>query len=160
MADGNLAAERDEELWGMLAASEVARNYRIDLPALAAMPLAERLAWTWVIENEKAMTDTAGAANVCRLRYEDVCARPIEAIADAFEFAGLPMHDQVREFVRDSTRTDHEAYYSVFKDPQRSAEKWRTELDPAVIDRVLRIAGASAPGRLYAGAAREPAVSA
>jgi hypothetical protein len=152
MEGGNLAAEHDVELWSMFASTEVARKYGIDLAALAAMPAAERLAWTWVIENEKAMNDTADAANVRRIRYEDICANPMTAIAELLAFADLPMHDQVREFVQESTAADNAAYYSVFKDPRRSAEKWRSELDPAVIDRVLRIAGATAPGRLFVAA--------
>lgn len=72
------------------------------------------------------------------------------------------MHDQVRRFATDSTRADSPADFSVFKDPQRSAYKWKrkSELPQTVIDCVLRVASGSLPGQLYADAVREQVVSA
>jgi hypothetical protein len=66
-----------------------------------------------------------------------------------FQFAGLQWHPQSEAFVLASTQSSHSDYYSVFKDPKSSAVRWRSELSPEAIERILRIVRHSSVARFY-----------
>lgn len=124
----------------------------------------ERLAWRWLLIHEKILTDVEGSARVLSVRYEDVCADPVAMTQRMFEFAGLGWQSQTDSFVRASTQSTPRAmdtdYYSVFKPPRESAERWRTELEPEVIERVLRVVRSTPLQRYYADEAEAPAMMA
>jgi hypothetical protein len=69
--------------------------------------------------------------------YEDMCADPMGVTETVFEFLGWRMKDSTREFIRASTsgerstRSDSDAYYSVYRDPTKSVHKWRDQLTAA-----------------------------
>jgi hypothetical protein len=114
---------------------------------------AEQLAWSWMLTHEKVLADTAHKENVLTVRYEDVCNEPVAMTREMFEFTGLTWHSQTEAFVRASTetakRTTDTDYYSVFKPPQASAERWRSELAPDVIGSIMRILQNSPLARYY-----------
>ncbi|HLI18377.1 MAG TPA: sulfotransferase [Rhodanobacteraceae bacterium] len=119
----------------------------------------ECLAWCWVLIQEKILADVAGSNRVLTVRYEDVCADPIAMTRRMFEFTGLDWQPQTEAFVRASTQsTAHMTdYYSVFKSPQVSAERWRTELTPDVVERVIGIVSSSPLRHYYPDEARSTA---
>lgn len=147
--DDNENATDDPEIFEWLAATEVARDFGLDAGRLLALPPAERLAWRWTIENEKALRDTAALPHCHVIRYEDFCVDPLGATRRALGLAGLDMHPQVERFLTASTARESRAYYSVFKDPLRASLRWREELDPGTVARVLSIASHSGAGRRY-----------
>jgi hypothetical protein len=114
-----------------------------------AYPPLERQAWRWLLANEKAMEEIEGRKNCMVVRYEEVCAQPIDSAAQLLAFAGLRMHDQTRAFLRYSTSGTDPGYYTVRKDPLVTALKWRESMAPEVIARVLAIVRDSRPGALY-----------
>jgi hypothetical protein len=122
----------------------------------------ERLAWCWVLTQEKILADISGCERVLTVRYEDVCAEPLAMTQRMFQFTGLRWQPQTEAFVCASTRATARAtdtdYYSVFKSPQASAERWRTELTPEAIERVLRVVGNSRLHRYYADQVQGPVV--
>ena len=113
------------------------------------MPAAERLAWRWVIYNEKAADELCGNPRAMTLYYEELCARPPEIARALFQFVELDWHPQSQLFVANSTSDSRSDYYSVFKNPLESAWRWRKELDPAEAERVLEIVAQSRVARPY-----------
>ena len=144
----------------MLLATGQARARGLTLDALRAMRPVERMAWRWVLLLEKAVADTAGLPNCRLLRYEDVCAAPVERAGELFGFTGLGWHTQTEEFIRESTAGESERYFGLHKDPARSATKWRRELSQADARRILDVVNQSPVGRLYAEEKAEPAPAA
>lgn len=120
----------------------------------------ERMAWIWVLTNEKAINETHGMSCCTTVRYEDVCRDPIGKMRKLFLFAGLDWHEQTEAFIRASTLTAEpkkfdkltqgsDRYYSIFRDPVRSADKWKQQMKPEDVDRVYSVLRQSDLIRLY-----------
>lgn len=130
--------------------TSLGQRYRLSVPYLQSLTPEERLAWRWVLINEKAWLESRGSERYMCVRYEDICRDPLGGVAAMFELAGLEMNEQTRRFVENSTGSHRRGYYSVFKDPEVAALRWRDELDAPTIDRVMAIANRSLIGRFYA----------
>jgi hypothetical protein len=152
-----------DDLWRfkILLATPTGKAHGLSLEEVARLSPEERLAWRWVLAHEKILADIADCERVLTVHYEDVCAGPIEMTRRMFEFAGLDWQPQTEGFVRASTETTKRAadtdYYSVFKPPQASAERWRSELAPDVIERILAVLRNSPMSRFYADDVQVPA---
>ncbi len=120
----------------------------------------ERMAWIWVLTNEKAAEETRGLDRCMSVRYEDVCWDPTDKVKELFAFAGLSWNSQTSNFLTASTLGSAPAkfdqltqnsrrYYSVFKDPIRAADNWKSEMKPEDIERVYRVLRQSDFIRLY-----------
>lgn len=140
----------------MLLETDRARARGLTMDALRAMHPVERMAWRWVLLLEKAVDDTAGLANCRLLRYEDICAAPVEGARELFGFTGLDWHARTEEFIRESTDGESERYFGLRKDPGRSATKWQRELSRADTRRIFDIVEQSPVGRLYPEERPEP----
>jgi hypothetical protein len=116
----------------------------------------ERMAWIWVLLNEIAAEDTRNDRCI-GVRYEDVCLAPYTNVRQLFSFCGLGWAQQTERFLYASTLTTKQRglspresrYYGVFKDPVRSAFKWKSELQPEQIDRIYRVLRQSDLIRVY-----------
>lgn len=141
-----------DDLWllNMLLETAPAKKYPISPDSMKRLTLEERMAWRWVLIQEKILADVADNERVLTVRYEDICAEPINATRVMFRFAGLDWHLQTEKFVRASTHVSRTPYYSIFKDPQVSAQRWRSELSTQIIDSILRIVQASPLASYYA----------
>jgi len=110
---------------------------------------AERLAWRWLIYNEKAHGELAGDARATTLYYEQLCAQPAASARELFAHLELDWHGQAQQFIVDSTSASRKDYYSVFKDPLASAWGWERELDAADAERVMAIVARSPVAQPY-----------
>lgn len=146
---GTLPSSEDFNLFEMLLQTEQAHEHELTLEKLKRMTAVERLAWRWVLFNEKAYNDTQNMDNCTLARYEDFCNDPEGSTRKLFKFAGLNWHPQVAEFLLNSTASENKAYYSVFKDPKKSANKWQTELSADEVSTITHIAAQSKVGQLY-----------
>ena len=141
-------ASEDFGLYEILAMSAPARSRGLDLAAFEAMHPVERLAWRWVIYNEAALAPDL-PDRCLPMPYEDVCREPQAMTRRMFEFVDLDWAAQTEHFVADSIRTDRDSYYSVFKDPLKSANKWRDSLPADVVTRIRAVVDGTAPGTHY-----------
>jgi hypothetical protein len=142
-------ASADHGFFELLSSTEEARSRGLTIEAFRRMSDMERVAWRWALLNEKAMAEAAGS-NRCRLlRYEDLCMKPVMVARDLFAFAGLPWNSQTEDFINASTSHGQSNYYSVFKNPEDSAFRWRKELPAETSRTILRTIGDTPPGRLY-----------
>jgi hypothetical protein len=144
-----------DDLWRfkVLLATPTGKMHGLTLADVEELTPEERLAWRWVLSQEKIFADIKGCKRVLTVRYEDVCADPAGMTRRMFEFTGLDWSPQTEAFVRASTETTEQPtdtdYYSVFKPPQASAERWRSELASDVVDRILAILRRSGLSKLY-----------
>ncbi len=131
--------------------TEQAARYPISASRLEAMPLAEQLAWSWVILNEKALDDLRGRPGLQLVHYHELCSDPERETRDLFKFADLPWDQQTAGFLnrcREAPRLDR--YYGVFKNPDAAMNRWRTELTDDDQRRIARVVGQSTLARFYA----------
>jgi hypothetical protein len=158
-SDTTPAAER---LWvlKLLLATSSGKKHGITLDGLARLTPEERLAWRWVLVQEKTLADTGECKRVLTVKYEDVCADPVGVTQRMFAFAGLEFHPQTGRFVQASTGATRKAYYSVFKNPRAAADHWRSELPQPVIDRIMAVVRASTLRSHYEGAKASDAAAA
>lgn len=132
-----------------LVETEQGRAHGLTLDHLRALRPVERMAWRWVLFMERALQDIAGLASCQVVRYEDLCANPLERIRELFSFSGLDWHPQTREFLRASTEGESADYFGIRKDPRRSAHKWQSELPQEDARRILDIVRRSSTRSLY-----------
>ncbi len=133
----------------LLLQTEQAHKYGLTMDHFRGMTPAQRLAWRWVVVNEKAIEDTSGLHNCRIVRYEDVCKDPIGASKELFRFALLSWAPQTERFIDTSTTTENAAYYSIFKNPLRAANQWQSELDGQTIDQIMGVVRATSMSRYY-----------
>lgn len=145
-----------DDLWRfkVLLATPTGRRHGLTLAQVERLSPEERLAWRWVLGHEKIFADIKGCRRVLTVRYEDVCADPVGLTHQMFAFTGLAWSPQTEAFVHASTETTGRPadtdYYSVFKPPRASADRWRSELAPDVIDRIRAIFRRTDLSKLYA----------
>jgi len=149
------AAADDWGIFECLLETQQARRRKLTMEQLSRSTPDERLAWRWLLFNEKAIEELRGRPNSYVLRYEDLCERPLLVARMLFLFTGLRWSASVEAFVNDSTTGADESRDSLYRDPERAAWGWRERLDPAVRARILGVVAGSTPGDLYR--ADEPA---
>lgn len=154
-----VAASEDYGIMKMFL--ETATNNRgITLDHLRAAHPVERMAWIWVLTNEKASQETAKSDRCMQMRYEDVCTDPVGKSQEMFSFSGLPWTKETSAFIEASTlrvpptRLDRLTqgsgrFYGIFRDPIGAANKWKSEMKSEDIERVYRILRQSDLIRLY-----------
>lgn len=141
------------EDWGIfekLLATRQARMRGLTISKIQGLKPVERLAWRWLLFNEKALDDVADVRNSKFVRYEDLCANPESVAKQLFEHARLPWSSQTADFLTRSTAAEDGSYYSVFKNPGKAVNRWRKELSPDDVERIHAVVRDSKPGRLYA----------
>ncbi len=146
---GHKDGAEDFSMLQLLLNTDVGRSSGISLSDLHNMSPVERQAWRWFVSTEKALKDTEGLRNCLTVLYEDVCRNPMELTRHMFAFANLNWNAQTEEFIEASTSRDQSSYYSVFKNPLQSANRWRQQLPNTAIDSIIALVGRTGAGRLY-----------
>ena len=142
-------ASEDYPLYERLLDTKQAVSYGLTMDELLSLTPEERLAWRWVLFNEKARDDTRDNKNVMILKYEDMCTNPIKTAQSYFDFCGLEWCEQTMGFLSASTSKDSESYYSVYKNPEKAASKWKTGLDKEKIELIRSVIERSSIGQRY-----------
>lgn len=132
-----------------LARTRIAKEYGITLDRLRNAQPAERLAWHWVLANDKALHDTTAGGRILAVHYEDLCQAPLRIAQQMFNWANLAPSHRTRAFLHTSTRTHESRYYSVYKDPQKAAYSWRTELPQKLQRAIMRVTADTRSGQLF-----------
>ncbi len=137
-AESSASAE-DMHAYSMLLNTAVAKKYDFTLAQLQHMSAVERLALRWMLYNEKALNEAAAFGSVMDFRYEDLCAKPISVSKELMKFCHLQWEPQIERFLTASTSRSEQAYYSVYKDPLVSANRWRQEMSADEIEQAWNV---------------------
>ena len=142
----------NSEDYGIFAAVQdtpLGTRYGVSVDGMRRLAPVERLAWRWVLINEKAWRESRDTGRYQCIYYEDVCRAPAAELRSIFAACGLQWNAQTADFVARSTHGGSDGYYSVYKDPDVAAWRWREELDKETVARVMEIVGRSEIGARY-----------
>ena len=142
-------SSQDWHLFAMLCETPQAQRHGLTLERLQSMDAISRLAWRWVLFNEKAMDELNGLDNACTVRYEDICLDPLPEARRMIEFAGMDWEPAMEAFLGSSVSADGDAYYSVYRDAAREVDRWRERLEAGQIERIRQVVEHTGPGALY-----------
>jgi len=140
---------RDSSLsYSALPTSPLGEKERVSLDALEQADALERLAWKWAAFNDAAYNDVRDNPRSVFVRYEDVTARPMEMVGELFSKFGLSWDNQVESFIGSSIRDRGSTRrYSLKRNPQQAAQRWKGELDNDEVSQVREIVCKTAIGR-------------
>jgi hypothetical protein len=146
---GNVASELKGEAGGLFETpwnpEDVLKNplaaaYGLTAARFGVLSSLEQHAWHWMLANEFALRALAAAPRVRVIRYEDLCARPLELARALLEFADLGWHPQTEDFIgRSISYTGATRYYGVFRNTPLAAERWREEMPREDQRRIMAI---------------------
>ncbi|MEE3330706.1 MAG: sulfotransferase [Myxococcota bacterium] len=111
--------------------------YRGYLSELSTMPAAMFEALRWRIHVEPMVEVAEGLPRGRTVVYEDLCEDPLSETEQIFDFIGWVLTPATRDFIHASIAgpravpNSRRAYFSVFRDPRKSMNKWRDQLSPA-----------------------------
>ena len=132
--------------------SEHAKRLGLTLERLADMPMIERLAWEWLIYNEKALGDLSELPAAEVVRYPDLAENAVQVARHLFAFAGISWHAETERFIRASqhSRSGYR-YYGVFRDAdfKDDLDRWRRDLSDDQIRSIFDIVADSRSSRLF-----------
>ena len=128
-----------------------ARAAGIDKLRAATMSNAEKLSWEWRITNEWVYGEILALPNVRTVVYDTLAAHPDREVAALFDWAGLDIDPQVRDYLDrlQGIAGTGDRYFSLNQNPAKSANKWREELSAADQATVARVVAGSAVGALF-----------
>lgn len=148
--DSAIPITEDFGVYSDLSKTRESQTYGITFERFKSMMPVERLAWRWALSNEKAMNDLDAFENTRTIRYEDLCEQPEHLARELFEFSGLGWNPQTDKFVQASTsHQGSERFYQVFRDPKKSASKWKKQLTAEHIECIISCIGRTRPGKLF-----------
>lgn len=113
----------------------------------------------WIVANEAPILALGDSPSLKLVVYEELCARPLDVAAELFGFAGIRFGESTRRFLQESTAREQPGYYTVYKNPTRSANKWLHDLSGhqiSVVDEYLQRCSLKTLWDGHAGAARQP----
>lgn len=142
-------AADDFDLFRMLLNTEYGLKTGLTVEELKTLPEEQRLAWRWVLFYQKALDDTRNHDTCAAVRYEDLCRAPMTGYRQLFEFANLGWNDQTEQFVSASSTSESDSYYTVYRDPLKTAMKWQTELSDAQMRSIHSVIEAHPVGQAY-----------
>lgn len=125
--------------------SSIAKKLGLNATKLRNMSVEQRLAWRWVVTNEKAIVEENGKQGAFAIKYEDLCAAPLSVAKNLFKNTGIAWHRQTEAFLIKSTSCNSNEYYSVYKKPLEAAKRWQTELSREQIDRIMSVVEGTLP---------------
>jgi len=147
--EGSVLTDEDWGIYHLLLELPIAKELGITFATITGMTPIERLALRWALYYEHALTETAGLKNVLVVRYKDFCAQPLLEAQKAFKHCQLPWTVDTERFITSSTSTQSNAYYSVFKDPKVTAERWKKELSKEDVRQIMAVVSKFKAGSYY-----------
>ena len=132
---------------GRLLYTRSARRLGADDAKLAYADDIDKLAWTWLLTNAEAypVIQTAGGFTIV---YEDLASDALEGSKRLFNQMGLSWAPETEAFLRKSAESEG-GYYSVFRNPAKAVNRWRTELGDGTIARVRAIVARDPVGQIF-----------
>lgn len=128
-------------IFAQLAHTLAAHRLGITLEHIMMEPAVARLSWWWLLVHEHVLEYARNNPRLMIVRYEEACERPAELFEGMFRFAGLEWHRQTADFLKASTTTERDGYYSVYRKPAHAAWKWHEEIsaqERRIVESIVR----------------------
>lgn len=110
-----------------------------------SLSLQQRLAISWVADTNLAMKGIEKRDTVLPIVYEDLCQNISARASDIYDHLGLDMPTQAQDIISrfEDTPSSQEVgvnpYFSVFRNPLESMNKWKSKLDTDTINDIRHI---------------------
>jgi Sulfotransferase domain len=119
------------------------------------LTLEERLALVWCADTDWALEACEQADSVHFVVYENLCRSTREEVIKVFDHLGLSFDPQTQAFIQAATQeTHHERgvnpYFSVYRNPLKAMNSWKTALSPDQINKVHHICQFSKANQRFA----------
>jgi hypothetical protein len=124
-------------------------GYGLSVEDLRDRSTEERVAWQWMVHNDKVVAEMAGRPNYRMVLYEDLCLNPMKGVRDILDFAGLPWDPQVGDTVRALNSGGDDSYFGISRDAVAAAWKWRRTLRPEQVSGVMTLIAPSPLAALF-----------
>jgi hypothetical protein len=134
------SASEDYGVFRELLKTKQARDRGLSVDAIRSMDPVERLSLQWALLNDSALVETKDRDRLHIICYETLCKNPFDTAKKLFEWIGMDWNSQSEQFLQDSTSSEKEGYYSVFKRSDLAAYKWERELDEETQERICTVA--------------------
>ena len=136
----DVSSADDYGVYEQLLTTDFAKSQHLDMEVLKSLTTVQRLAWRWLIYNEVALTELqAYKDRTLIVFYDELCAEPIELSKNIFEFLDLDWCRQTQDFLDQSVSVSQASYYSVFKDPKKSSQSWKSKLPGEAVEAIKEI---------------------
>lgn len=111
----------------------------------------EIISYKWAVFCDLNFRAAERHANIRIVRYEDLCADPIGAFRDLFDWCDLGWGAECQAFLEQSLAedADSDGYHSLVRNPLIAANKWRDRMSSEDIATVVRICRRSAAAKLF-----------
>lgn len=101
--------------------------------------LVDNLVWGWVLANAEAHAAVTRAGGIV-LQYEALAADPEGVSKKLFADLGLRWSQATTDYIVEASQNGDGGYYSVSRDPNEAANKWKSKMDPELTTRIRNIA--------------------
>lgn len=119
---------------GPMLNTRAARRLGIGDKVAAAKEEVEKIAWNWLLMNAEASA-AINALGGTTVFYESLMQDPLSEAKRLFTTVDLFWAPETEAFLNRSWKEDG-SYYSVFRNPETSVNRWRTELSDDTIKRI------------------------
>jgi hypothetical protein len=119
--------------------AEAQRRYGLTDAEVSNMTVEERFTWRWVIDHELTLERLKDIERCSSVWYEDLCNDPSSAYKALFERTDLSWGEITEGFLAATTQQQDDSYYSVYKNPEVAANRWRDELSEDAVRRITDI---------------------
>lgn len=144
---GSSAGEFCDNQMNHVAQQELKRFYDIhgennhhELEKVLNYSPVEQLAYKWLVYNEKALIDAeAFKERVKVISYDKLCDQPLEGAKEIFKFFDLSFDQQSADFIKESTSSHSDTFYSVNKDPKKAKASWKKNLNDEQVELILEV---------------------
>lgn len=100
----------------------------------------EQLAYRWLVYNEKALIESSRySGRVLVVVYDELCDQPKKWSEKVFDFIGLPLDEQSKQFIKKSTLSHSDLFYSVTKDPKKAKSSWKKSISSDDVQRIKAV---------------------
>lgn len=131
--------------------SGMANNYPFTLEDMETRTYEERLAFLWMICNQKIHDDMVNIENYRLVIYEALCQDLNATTRALFDFADLSFDDQTQRFleVLEGSEARDPGYFNIVRSPRASLDKWREQLSDQQVENIAGIVRHSAIGQRF-----------
>ena len=117
---------------------------------LDKLTVAEQEALYWLVETGRALRACQQSPNGSIVIYEELTERPLEIAKEVFQHFNLTMSEESVAFIEESTQksltsaikrgeVNMNQYFTVFRDPKVSRDRWKEEMSEEDRMRVMQI---------------------
>ena len=144
-----MPSKRRSVLKSLLAKHQpmLAEKYQDRLDLLS---VCEQEALLWLVDVERSLQACQNYSNVLVVIYEQLTKYPLETAEEVFEHFGLQMTQESIAFIKESTQNSSrsrikrgevgvKSYFTVFRDPKVSRDRWKTEMSQEDRMKVMKI---------------------